>query len=122
MKVIDSNIIIYSTLPEQAKLRDLFDEEGICCSIISKIEVLGFKSINKEEITYYNSVFNNILSIPMNDAIIESAVLLKQQKKMSLGDSIIAATALVYDCALFTANTEDFKNIKGLKLVNPIKL
>ncbi len=83
--------------------------------------MLGFKSITREEVTYYNSVFNNIISVPMNDAIIENAVLLKQQKKMSLGDSIIAATSLVYDCALYTANTEDFKNIKGLKLVNPLK-
>ena len=40
---------------------------------------------------------------------------------MSLGDAIIASTALVNDLDLWTANTDDFKNIEGLKLHNPLK-
>ena len=40
---------------------------------------------------------------------------------MSIGDSIIAATALINDRTLFTRNTKDFKHIDGLKVKNPIK-
>jgi predicted nucleic acid-binding protein len=40
---------------------------------------------------------------------------------MSLGDAIIAATALENDCVLWTANIEDFAHIDGLRLRNPLK-
>jgi predicted nucleic acid-binding protein len=39
---------------------------------------------------------------------------------MSLGDAIVAATAIENNCELWTANTGDFKHIEGLKLVNPL--
>ena len=35
-------------------------------------------------------------------------------------DAIIAATALVHQIPLVTRNTEDFQNIEGLRLVNPV--
>jgi len=40
---------------------------------------------------------------------------------MSLGDALIAATALHHDLMLTTRNTEDFVNIAGLKLRDPLK-
>jgi len=39
---------------------------------------------------------------------------------MSLGDAIIAGTALAYDLTLVTRNTEDFQWIDGLSLLNPL--
>lgn len=39
---------------------------------------------------------------------------------MSLGDSIIAATALVYDLDLYTHNIVDFSSIEELRIVDPI--
>ncbi|VEN73119.1 Twitching motility protein PilT (fragment) [Candidatus Desulfarcum epimagneticum] len=41
---------------------------------------------------------------------------------MSLGDSLIAATALVYDLKLATANVKDFLWIKRLEVVNPLEI
>lgn len=40
---------------------------------------------------------------------------------MSLGDSIIAATALYYNFPLVTNNEDDFSNIPGLQIFNPLK-
>jgi hypothetical protein len=51
--------------------------------------------------------------------IAERAVELRQRQKLSLGDAIIAATALVHDCELITRNIVDFEEIPGLRLVNP---
>jgi predicted nucleic acid-binding protein len=39
---------------------------------------------------------------------------------MSLGDSIIAATALEHGLSLWTANIDDFTHIEGLDLFNPL--
>jgi predicted nucleic acid-binding protein len=38
---------------------------------------------------------------------------------MSLGDSLIAATALVHNLILVTRNTDDFNWIANLSLLNP---
>jgi predicted nucleic acid-binding protein len=46
---------------------------------------------------------------------------LRQQKKMSLGDAIVAATALERGSELWTANDADFAHIEGLRLHNPLK-
>ena len=40
---------------------------------------------------------------------------------MTLGDSLIAATALVWDHELVTRNTEDFAWIEGLRVINPFE-
>jgi predicted nucleic acid-binding protein len=39
---------------------------------------------------------------------------------MSVGDAIIAATALTYRETLATRNIDDFKWIDGLDVINPI--
>jgi toxin FitB len=39
---------------------------------------------------------------------------------MSLGDSLVAATALVHARTLVTHNVDDFKWIAGLQLLNPL--
>ena len=39
---------------------------------------------------------------------------------MGLGDSIIAATAMTHNLTLVTHNTEDFRWIAGLELLDPL--
>ena len=51
--------------------------------------------------------------------IAERAIALRQQRKMGLGDAIIAATALVHGLTLVTRNMDDFKHVSGLDLINP---
>jgi toxin FitB len=51
--------------------------------------------------------------------VIQKSTLLRQQRKMTLGDSLIAATALIYNQTLITRNDKDFDWIDGLKLINP---
>jgi len=48
-----------------------------------------------------------VLSI--SDSVLKQAVLLRQQRKMTLGDAIIARTALDFELALITKNTIDFQ-------------
>ena len=51
--------------------------------------------------------------------VAERAVVLRQERRMGLGDAIIAATALVHGLTLVTRNVDDFKHVAGLKLMNP---
>jgi toxin FitB len=65
------------------------------------------------------NVFQIIDVLAVNENIVEKAISLRQQRKMSLGDAIIAATALEYNATLVTRNSSDFDWINNLMLENP---
>jgi toxin FitB len=58
----------------------------------------------------------------LNEVVIEKTIAIRQTKKIGLGDAIIAATALEHEMTLVTRNLADFKNIQGLKLIDPYEL
>ncbi len=75
------------------------------------MEFLGFNQFTakeKRQAEFFLS-FANIL--PLEDAIVEQAIQIKQAKKMKLPDAIIAATASHYNMELITHNTKDFNGI-----------
>jgi len=53
--------------------------------------------------------------------IFQTAVDLRQQRSMSLGDALIAATAIYHGLTLATHNIRDFEQIKTLKVVDPMR-
>lgn len=55
----------------------------------------------------------------ISDAVLEQAVKLRQSKKMTLGDALVAGTALAHDLTLVIRNTKDFDWIGNLRLLNP---
>lgn len=40
---------------------------------------------------------------------------------MSLGDALVAGTALAYELTLITRNVDDFSRIEGLSILNPLR-
>jgi predicted nucleic acid-binding protein len=58
--------------------------------------------------------------LAVDQPVLDRAVSLRQQRRMSLGDSIIGATALVHDPTLVTRNVTDFRWIAGLRLRDPL--
>ena len=118
--IIDSNILIYSALDEYKYLRAILINPQNSYSVITRIEVLGFKGITPAHEIYFKSIFSILKEIPLSETVVKKAIEIKQQKSMKLGDSIIAATGLVNDLKISTRNTSDFKNIPGLTAENPI--
>ena len=59
--------------------------------------------------------------LPLSQAVLDQAVALRQQRKMSLGDALIAGTALVHGLTLVTRNVDDFQWVQGLTLLNPFE-
>ncbi|NTW31948.1 MAG: type II toxin-antitoxin system VapC family toxin [Bacteroidetes bacterium] len=121
MILLDSNIIIYSASEQHKGLRELIKKSEAVCSIISKLEVLGYHNITTEQIKYFEAIFKVIDILPISDEVISQAIKYRQKKSMSVGDSIIAASAKIFNCNLYTNNVEDFLNIKDFKITNPIK-
>jgi predicted nucleic acid-binding protein len=56
--------------------------------------------------------------LPISNSVIDKAIRLRQQRRRSLGDSIIAATALLYNLPVLTNNVADFSTIDGLRVIS----
>lgn len=119
--LLDSNIIIYSAQAEHNKLRELIAEYAPAVSALSYLEVLGYHQLTKDQIQYFEEFFQIAEVLPISQDVLNQAVILRQQKKMTLGDAIIASTALVYGLILITRNTDDFRWVTQLRLWNPFE-
>lgn len=121
MILLDSDIIIYSALPQNIELRRRIVSGSPYASAISLVEVLGFHNITPNEALYFGDFFAATEVIPISEAIVEQAISLRQMRKMGLGDSLIASTALVHGLSLITNNSQDFKWIESLTLIDPFE-
>jgi toxin FitB len=120
MKLLDSNIIIYSYQPNFAYLKPLVLDPDNAVSAISQLEILGFHGISIDEETFCTTVFKLLQIVPISDVVLAKAIELRKTYKMKLGDSIVAATALVDNREIYTRNIGDFIKIPNLIVVNPI--
>lgn len=122
--LIDTNIAIYllnGTLTGEplAKVKSLLLPE--CnLSIVTKIEVLGWKFADKVLLKATEQFIFAANTYRLSDRIADQAILIRQAQKIKLPDAIIAATALVNGFTLITRNTGDFSNISGLNVINPM--
>ena len=119
--LLDSNIIIYAVQNDDPDLLDLVRSPESSVSIVSYVEVLGYLNLTEENKQTFERIFANTRIYPLNLAIAERSVALRQQRRMGLGDAIIAATALDHNVTLITRNTRDFRWITNLRLLNPIE-
>lgn len=120
MKLLDSNIVIYSAEPEHSELQQLIEEQDTAVSIATYIEVLGFRELDERQKQFFEDFFQSVTVFHLTTEIADKAIELRRQRRIELGDAVIAATALVHDLALLSRNTRDFRWIEGLDLQNPM--
>jgi hypothetical protein len=116
--LLDTNTVIdFSSkkLPDKAhkKLSSIIDSSPKI-SIINKIELLSFLNVPRQIVLFSEEAF----VIYLDEKIVQKTIELRKNYKIKLPDAIIAATALVFNLTLVTHNIIDFKNIKGLKLID----
>lgn len=119
MNLLDSNIVIYAGQTEFHWLKQRLQLLPCAVSVATRIEVLGYHRLTPADKADLEAFFAARLNVETTLAIADRAVALRQQRKMGLGDAIIAATALEHDFQLVTRNTDDFDWIPGIKLWNP---
>lgn len=119
----DTNTAIYflqQQFPPNAEkfIDDLLKDERPVISAITEIELLCWKTVIEKDL----QVLSNFIS----DSLVRTGTTIKLKTadirkayKFKLPDAIIAGTALVYDLTLLSRNMNDFKNIAGLKIINP---
>jgi toxin FitB len=120
--LIDSNIIIYAAKPEHNVLRQFIAEHAPAVSAVSYVEVLGYHQLTEQERQYFEVFFAVAPILALSQAVLDQAVKLRQLKKMTLGDALVASTALVHNLTLVTRNTQDFDWITDLSVINPFEV
>jgi len=87
-------------------------------SVISQIEVLGFKA-PPEDALILNDFMDVAQIIGLSDSVVRDTIELRKEYKIKTPDAIVAAIAQLLNLTLISRNTKDFDKIEGLRLINP---
>lgn len=120
MRLLDSNIVIYATKPDYPQVADFLDQDECAISVITRIEVLGYSKLTPDDYQDYRMLLSAMRHFDVDAEIVEKAIDLRRLRRVSLGDAIIASTAMVHRLPLVTHNHGDFSWIPGLELIDPV--
>jgi predicted nucleic acid-binding protein len=120
--LIDTNVVsdyLSGELPPKGMdLVDKIIDAGPKISVISQIELLCWQGGNEQSKTVRQFI-SDCEIFPISVDVVEKCVAVRKNRKVKTPDAIIAATASAYDLTLVTNNKKDFKNIKGVKVIDP---
>lgn len=123
--LIDTNILIYyfnGSLPLEIKEKvELIFETSFNISLITKIEFLGWKKHTNESFKEAKRFLNLAHVIRLTNKIANCAINLKRITNIKTPDALIAATAIQLEAVLVTRNSDDFKNIAEVNILNPFQ-
>jgi len=120
--LIDTNILIYHTQGAEKTvdfITNLIAQNSFNISALTKIEFLGWDKHTEEGYEKCRKLLETADVYVVDQDIANKAIELKRRKKIKLADAVIAATALLNNLKLATRNTDDFKEIEGLEVLNP---
>ena len=118
--IFDSNLLIYLSQAPYDQLRTFANQHLKTVSDITRLEVLGFHRITAAEERFFRAAFKRVEVYEVRPHLIGAAIELRQQKRMSVGDAIIGATALYHGLTLATHNAKDFAWVDGPEVIDPL--
>ena len=120
--LLDSNVIIGYLAgripPPGMKVVSGIVDQRPQLSVISQIEVLRFNDTPENEAILTDFVDSSII-LPLSNIVVQITIELCRRNRIKLPDAIIAATAQAENLVLVTRNTDDFKHIPDLQVLNP---
>jgi predicted nucleic acid-binding protein len=120
MYTIDTNILIYHANGDQKVntfLVSAYEKDSpLILPTIAVVEFFSFPAITPEVKTIFEALLPHFRIADLDYRISLTAAELRRNYHLKLGDSVVAATAVVANATLVTRNVRDFKKITGLKL------
>lgn len=89
-------------------------------SAITKYEI--YSGATQNQLTFWNSIFQTISIIPLDETCIDTAVVInstlkRKRKQIDLADLFIAATAVTHQLLFATLNRKHFDRIDELTII-----
>ena len=121
--LIDTNVLIdYLHGSTSGSFVDNFERAlavGSVVSVITTMELLGWRGHTAQSRRDAENLLHCMGEIALSRQVVEEVIKLRSLLAIKLPDAIIAASALVEGLPLMTSNTDDFKAIPGLRLLDP---
>ena len=127
MLLLDTNILI-DYLREKPQAIHFVNHSGKFNLGINTIVILELYNgcLGKAELAKIKKTLNGFIQFDLNESISKTAIdighMVALSHQLSVADTLIAATALVYDLELRTFNIRDFRMIPGLRVSNSLIL
>ena len=78
------------------------DEARLLTSVIVRMELLSKKNLSKDEERDILDFLDDLMIVPLDEAVEEKAIEIRRTTKLKLPDCIVAATSIVLDAFLLT--------------------
>jgi predicted nucleic acid-binding protein len=114
--LLDSNILIYGASGRASRAGCDPGSHRLGCG---ERDADRNARLSEVEQRWLETAFDRMMVLALDDAVAAQAIALRRERRIGLADSIIAATALHHDLVLVTRNTDDFKDVPGLKMRDP---
>jgi len=120
MYTLDTNVLIYFLKDDPLVVRFLRENilkgSRFFISAITEIELLSYPKISQAELIKIEDILKTLSNIPVDSQIARLASFFKRKYKISLPDSVVAATAYLTNSTLLTRNIRDFQKIKEISI------
>jgi predicted nucleic acid-binding protein len=126
--LLDSDTLIdyFANAPDIVALIDSLIPTGIAVSIITYMELYQGVLRGTADAAQLQAFIETVPPLPISVAVAQRCAQLREtlaaqsrRVRPRALDLLIAATALEYGLTLVTANTDDYRDIPGLALLNP---
>ncbi len=120
MYTIDTNMLIYDAAGEDSVVAFFKSIPQATHIVLPTIVIIEFLCFPKLKASHRNRFIDRISSfdvISLDSEIAFRAAEVRRKYKITLGDSVIAATALLTGSMLLTRNVRDFRKVPNLKLL-----
>lgn len=111
----DTNILIYLMSGDEV-LRKFLDGKQLVISVINEIEILGSNKLTSKQKVEIRELLSQLDSIKLDEYVKEKAIEIRSKYKIKLPDAIIAASSIVKDLPIITADS-DYEIIDELDLI-----
>ena len=119
--LFDTNAVIYFLRGETDLTPQLSKASWVGISIISFLEFLSFPKLTEADQSLFHSFVNRLTIVGLeniDDPLIEKAIEIRKTYKLKLPDAIIAATSIINDSILVSAD-RSFQIINDIQFYHP---
>lgn len=121
--LLDSNVVMgYLNQDATTGFINQFEQsliEGAAVSVITTIEVLGWRGHNAASRANAEKLLGCMDEISLSTLVVQQTISLRTVYSIKLPDAVIAATALTHGLKLVSRNLADFDRVAGLSIINP---
>lgn len=111
----DTNILLY-LLNGDNTVAEILQDKMIYISFITELELLGFSKITKKEETLIKKLIEDSRLIPLSNDIKDAFIHIRRHYRLKLADSIIAASSMISNIPLITADKQ-FNTVEELDVL-----